>query len=54
MSKENEIRITGAVVFRGTIDVLNEIIFLAETKGQIVYQKVTSPDRKLWITEDEG
>jgi len=49
----NELRVTGGVIFVGSVDLLKQIVFLADTKGKLVYQRVTSPNKKLWIEEEE-
>lgn len=50
--KISETRITGAIVFKGSADLLNQILFLVNSKGEVIYQRITSPNRKLWIEEE--
>lgn len=51
--KISETRITGAIVFKGSVNLLNQILLLVNSKGEVIYQRITSPNRKLWIKEED-
>ena len=46
-------RVICGIVFKGSISLYSKILFLAKNHGELVYQKITSPEKKLWITEEE-
>ena len=50
--KERDILVTGAIVFKGDVKLMEQLVLKVKNNGQLIYRRVASPNRKLWIQEE--